>query len=70
MLLNNTEYINILSDVKDRIKSAQYKVVLGANKEIKTTNSFIQKTFSYLSSFFREVPYIFCKIIGCVAFPI
>ena len=32
--MNSPEYFNILSDVKDKIKSAQYKAVLGANKEM------------------------------------
>jgi len=34
MLMNNSEYFNILADVKKRIKSIQYKAVLGANKEL------------------------------------
>jgi len=34
MLLNNTDYFEALEDIKSRIKSAQYKAVLGANKEL------------------------------------
>ncbi len=34
MLINNSEYFYILSEVKDKIKSAQYKAVLGANVEM------------------------------------
>ncbi|MBU4450125.1 MAG: DUF1016 family protein [Actinobacteria bacterium] len=34
LLINSSEYFDILSEVKDRIKSAQYKAVLGANKEM------------------------------------
>jgi len=32
--MNNCEYFNILADVKKRIKSTQYKAVLGVNKEL------------------------------------
>ena len=34
MLINNKEYLTILEDIKNRIKTAQYKAVLGANKEL------------------------------------
>ncbi len=34
MLINNDEYFSILDDIKTRIKSAQYKAVLGVNKEL------------------------------------
>jgi len=34
MLINNSEYFTILEDIKTRIKTAQYKAVLGANKEL------------------------------------
>ena len=34
MLINNNEYFAILEDIKTRIKTAQYKAVLGANKEL------------------------------------
>lgn len=34
LLISSSEYFDILSEVKDRIKSAQYKAVLGANKEM------------------------------------
>ena len=34
MLINNNEYFVILNDIKTRIKTAQYKAVLGANKEL------------------------------------
>jgi len=33
MLINNSEYFEILEDIKIRIKTAQYKAVLGANQE-------------------------------------
>jgi len=33
MLINNNEYFEILKDIKIRIKTAQYKAVLGANRE-------------------------------------
>ena len=33
MLINNNEYFEILNEIKNRIKTAQYKAVLGANKE-------------------------------------
>jgi len=34
MLINNNEYFDILEGIKARIKEAQYKAVLGANKEL------------------------------------
>ena len=34
MLINNSEYFAILDDIKNRIKTAQHKAVLGANKEL------------------------------------
>jgi predicted nuclease of restriction endonuclease-like (RecB) superfamily len=34
MLINNNEYFKVLEDIKTRIKTAQYKAVLGANKEL------------------------------------
>ena len=34
MLINNNEYFTALEDIKARIKTAQYKAVLGANKEL------------------------------------
>jgi predicted nuclease of restriction endonuclease-like (RecB) superfamily len=34
MLINNDEYFDVLNDIKNRIKTAQYKAVLGANKEL------------------------------------
>ena len=34
MLINNSDYFDILEDIKVRIKTAQYKAVLGANKEL------------------------------------
>jgi predicted nuclease of restriction endonuclease-like (RecB) superfamily len=34
MLINNAEYFAVLDDIKARIKTAQYKAVLGANKEL------------------------------------
>lgn len=34
MLINNNEYFEILDDIKIRIKTAQYKAVLGANIEL------------------------------------
>ena len=34
MLINNSEYFDVLEDIKNRIKTAQYKAVLGANKEL------------------------------------
>jgi predicted nuclease of restriction endonuclease-like (RecB) superfamily len=34
MLINNNEYFEILEDIKKRIKTAQYKAILGANKEM------------------------------------
>ena len=34
MLINNNEYFKILSNIKTRIREAQYKAVLGANKEM------------------------------------
>jgi len=34
MLINNNEYFEVLESVKTRIKTAQYKAVLGANKEL------------------------------------
>ena len=33
MLINNSDYFKILDDIKTRIKTAQYKAVLGANRE-------------------------------------
>ena len=34
MLLNNSEYFDVLEEIKTRIKEAQYKAVLGANIEM------------------------------------
>jgi len=34
MLINNKEYFSLLKDVKMRIKHAQYKAAMGANKEL------------------------------------
>ncbi|MDR2580564.1 MAG: DUF1016 N-terminal domain-containing protein [Fibromonadaceae bacterium] len=34
MLINNREYFEILKNIKKQIKTAQYKAVLGANKEL------------------------------------
>ena len=34
MLINNGEYFEILENIKIRIKTAQYKAVLGANREL------------------------------------
>lgn len=34
MLINDSEYFDVLEDIKARIKTAQYKAVLGANKEL------------------------------------
>lgn len=36
MLLNNNEYLSVVSNIKDKIKSAQRKVVLQANAELLT----------------------------------
>ena len=33
MLMNNNEYFEILEDIKRRIRAAQYRAVLGANRE-------------------------------------
>ena len=33
MLINNKEYFDVLSEIKNRIKTAQYRAVLGANSE-------------------------------------
>ena len=33
MLINDNEYFSVLEDIKNRIKAAQYKAVLGANHE-------------------------------------
>jgi len=34
MLLNSNEYIEILGEIKNRIKTAQYKAILSANREL------------------------------------
>jgi len=34
MLINNDEYFSVLDDIKARIKSAQYRAILGVNKEL------------------------------------
>ena len=34
MLINNNEYFEVLESIKTRIKTTQYKAVLGANKEL------------------------------------
>jgi len=34
MLINNSEYFEILENIKTRIKESQYRAVLGANKEL------------------------------------
>ena len=34
MLINTKDYFTVLEDIKTRIKTAQYKAVLGANKEL------------------------------------
>ena len=33
MLINTNEYFDVLTDIKERIKTAQYKAVLGVNAE-------------------------------------
>ena len=33
MLINNNDYFEVLEGIKERIKTAQYKAVLGANRE-------------------------------------
>ena len=44
MLINSNEYFNVLEDIKTRIKTAQYKAVLGANKELMELYWHIGKT--------------------------
>jgi len=44
MLINNNEYFSILKEIKTRIKTAQYKAVLGANKELMELYWHIGKT--------------------------
>lgn len=34
MLINTKEYLGVLQEIKDKIKQAQYRAVLGANKEL------------------------------------
>ena len=34
MLINNNDYFKVLEDIKDQIKTAQYRAVLGANREL------------------------------------
>jgi len=34
MLINNNEYFEILNNIKERIRTAQYKAVIGANKKL------------------------------------
>lgn len=34
MLLNNNEYLKICADIKNQIRSAQHRAVLGANREL------------------------------------
>ncbi|MCL1875954.1 MAG: PDDEXK nuclease domain-containing protein [Synergistaceae bacterium] len=34
MLINSSDYFTVLDDIKTRIKTAQYKAVLGANREL------------------------------------
>lgn len=36
MLMNQAEYLETISTVKSEIKSAQYRAVLGANRELIT----------------------------------
>lgn len=38
MLINNKEYFSVLEEIKTRIKTAQYKAVLGANRELINLN--------------------------------
>ena len=38
MLINNKEYFSVLEEIKYRIKTAQYKAVLGANRELINLN--------------------------------
>ena len=33
MLMNNSEYFDVLEQVKERIRAAQYRAVLGVNRE-------------------------------------
>jgi len=44
MLINNSEYFETLEDIKARIKAAQYKAILGANREQILLNWNIGKT--------------------------
>ena len=34
MLMNQAEYLETISAIKNEIKSAQYRAVLGANREL------------------------------------
>ena len=36
MLINNSEYFNVLKSIKSQIKAAQYRAVVGANRELLT----------------------------------
>lgn len=38
MLINNKEYFSALEEIKARIKTAQYKAVLGVNRELINLN--------------------------------
>ena len=38
MLINNKEYFSVLEEIKVRIKTAQYKAVLGVNSELINLN--------------------------------
>ncbi|MDL2239768.1 DUF1016 N-terminal domain-containing protein [Bacteroidales bacterium OttesenSCG-928-L14] len=38
MLINNKDYFSVLEEIKTRIKTAQYKAVLGVNRELINLN--------------------------------
>ena len=72
MLLNYNEYFEVLEDIKRRIRAAQYKAVLGANREQIILNWNIGKTIiaksqwgnKFIDNLSRDIKLEFPKIKG------
>ena len=72
MLLNNNEYFTVLDGIKNRIRESQYKVALGANKELMELYWCIGKTIidntkygaKFLENLSRDIQSEFPSIRG------
>jgi len=72
VLINTKEYFKVLEDVKKRIKTTQYKAVLGANRELMALYWGVGKTIldntkygtSFLENLSRDIMLEFPEIKG------